>query len=437
MNHPQVSQKPAQASSKAMFNSEKLSKEELQQKALTNALTSESVANFQAIFEGFEAKGIKADDIEPRVNVFTFKAWKALGRVVMRGEQGVKIVTVIPCEKKDPETGEKTPVKKIKTTTVFHISQTQALDAAPVEPQQQAEAVTVEPAAIAEPSAEDVAAPEVEATPAPRELNAYEAKQAARRERYEDRAANAQALSQATYERARDMASVIPFGQPILVGHHSERRDRNYRGKIDNTFGKSFALMDKADHYTQKAESVGTGGISSDDPDAVQKLRAQLESAERVQESMKAANKAIRSNKTPESQKAALVALGFSEVRAAQVLEKDFAGRVGFASYQLSNNNANIKRIQGRIAELEKLKQRVDVEQVGKGFIYREDTTENRVMFLFEGKPDEATRKLLKGHSFNWSPSRDGKPWVRKLTAEGIWHAQQVIAALNVTNIGD
>ena len=23
--------------------------------------------------------------------------------------------------------------------------------------------------------------------------------------------------------------SVIPFGQPILIGHHSEKRDRNYR----------------------------------------------------------------------------------------------------------------------------------------------------------------------------------------------------------------
>lgn len=195
--------------------------------------------------------------------------------------------------------------------------------------------------------------------------------------------------------------------------------------------------MDKADHYAKKAESVGTGGISSDDPDAVAKLRVQLDDAERTQEAMKAANKAIRSNKTPESQKAALVALGFSEIRAAQVLEKDFAGRVGFASYSLTNNNANIKRIQGRIAELEKLKQRVDVEQAGNGFTYREDTAENRVMFLFDGKPDEATRKLLKGHSFNWSPSRDGKPWVRKLTAEGIWHAQQVIAALNLTNIGD
>ena len=39
---------------------------------------------------------------------------------------------------------------------------------------------------------------------------------------------------------ARDMASIIPFGQPILVGHHSEKRDRNYRGRIHKKFERSF-----------------------------------------------------------------------------------------------------------------------------------------------------------------------------------------------------
>ena len=76
------------------------------------------------------------------------------------------------------------------------------------------------------------------------------------------------------HEHAHQMADVIPFGQPILVGHHSEGRDRRYRERIHNTFGKAFATMDKAGHYERKAASVGTGGISSDDPDAVDKLKA-------------------------------------------------------------------------------------------------------------------------------------------------------------------
>lgn len=56
------------------------------------------------------------------------------------------------------------------------------------------------------------------------------------------------------YKKAKEMASVIPFGQPIMVGHHSEQRDRNYRDRINNTFGKAFNESDKADYYQQKAE---------------------------------------------------------------------------------------------------------------------------------------------------------------------------------------
>ncbi|MCF3643219.1 ssDNA-binding domain-containing protein [Rhizobium sp. TRM95111] len=131
MNHHPKSQKqkPAQASSKAMWGEARSERQaELQAQALKNATSGASVANYQAIFDGFAAMGIDPDDVMPRENVFTFNAWKALGRVVKRGQHGVRIVTVIPCTKKDPETGEETPVRKPKTTTVFHVSQTEAIN---------------------------------------------------------------------------------------------------------------------------------------------------------------------------------------------------------------------------------------------------------------------------------------------------------------------
>jgi hypothetical protein len=124
-------------------------------------------------------------------------------------------------------------------------------------------------------------------------MNSYEEKQAARKARLEDRASSAQAESATVYKRAKTMASAIPFGQPILVGHHSEGRDRNYRGRIHGTFGKAFALSDKAEHYAQKAASVGTGGISSDDPDAVikpwvrQLTNAGIYAGQQVREALK------------------------------------------------------------------------------------------------------------------------------------------------------
>lgn len=262
-------------------------------------------------------------------------------------------------------------------------------------------------------------------------MNSYEAKQAARKARLEERAEKVSAESVSTYKRARDMGEAIPFGQPILVGHHSEGRDRNLRGRIHNTYGKAFALQDKAKHYEQKAARVGTGGISSDDPSALEKLRSELDGLQRSQELMKAANKAIRANRTTETQTAALVALGFTHSQAVEAIKPDFAGRVGFPSYALSNNTASIRRIAARIAELEQRRQRANVERAGNGYTYREDPDENRVLFSFPGKPDESTRALLKSHAFKWSPSRGA--WVRQLNNAGLWAAAAICAVLDAT----
>ena len=47
------------------------------------------------------------------------------------------------------------------------------------------------------------------------------------------------------YNHAKEMNAVIPLGQPIMVGHHSEQKDRNFRNRIHNTYGKAFEALDK------------------------------------------------------------------------------------------------------------------------------------------------------------------------------------------------
>lgn len=106
----------------------KLTKEEIQQQALSKAVQGQSMANYATIFEGFMAKGIPEDQIRPRENVFTFNAWKALGRYVRKGEHGVRVGTRVEFEVKDEETGESARQSRPKATTVFHISQTEAMD---------------------------------------------------------------------------------------------------------------------------------------------------------------------------------------------------------------------------------------------------------------------------------------------------------------------
>jgi hypothetical protein len=108
-------------------------KEEMQQEALSRAATGQSLANWPAILAGFLAKGIPESDIRPRENVFTYHAWRALGRQVRRGEHGIKVMTYVAidrAEETDSPADDDTP-RKHKTTgrrpwmaTVFHVSQT-------------------------------------------------------------------------------------------------------------------------------------------------------------------------------------------------------------------------------------------------------------------------------------------------------------------------
>lgn len=92
-----------------------------------------SSSNDTAVIVQFAARGI---DATPRVDVFTYRAWQAAGRQVRRGERGERIIVWIPVAPsrsalaKDPKaSGGMMP----KSTTVFHISQTDPIgkDAAP------------------------------------------------------------------------------------------------------------------------------------------------------------------------------------------------------------------------------------------------------------------------------------------------------------------
>jgi antirestriction protein ArdC len=101
---------------------------EMQREALTRARSGVTLTNYPAIYSGFMSRGIAESDIEPRVNVLTYQAWRAVGRQVRKGEKGVRVITYIETKRtvKDRETGEETErvSRRPWTSTVFHVSQT-------------------------------------------------------------------------------------------------------------------------------------------------------------------------------------------------------------------------------------------------------------------------------------------------------------------------
>lgn len=66
------------------------------------------------------------------------------------------------------------------------------------------------------------------------------------------------------HEQAQNAASHIPFGQPILVGHHSEGRDRRTRQRISNTYDKAFSTLDEARAAAAGAERAHQAASADD-----------------------------------------------------------------------------------------------------------------------------------------------------------------------------
>lgn len=255
-------------------------------------------------------------------------------------------------------------------------------------------------------------------------MNRYEEKQEARRQRYEDKAEQLKAESEATLARARRLADIIPFGQPILVGHYSEKRDRGFRARISRTWERGFEAAEKAKHYAQKAASVGTGGIASEDPEAVTKLREKLAKLEAEQAQMKAINAAHKKFlKDPES----LDKTAFSETTKALI--RSYVPRYSWephpiAPYQLTNNGAEIRRVKARIEELGRKAEQPRAEyEIGDVRIV-EDPEDNRVRLYFEGKPADAVRAQLKSYGFRWSPTVGA--WQQHLSPLAIYRAKEI-----------
>ena len=118
---------------------------------------------------------------------------------------------------------------------------------------------------------------------------------------------------------------------------------------------------------------------------------------------------------------AKLAEMGFTEEDIAKLREPVY-GRIGFPSYEITNNGANIRRIEARIKELEQ-RAEMEPEHITTD-LYELKVEDNRVQFIFDGKPDEDVRNILKSNAFKWSPSRGA--WVRQASGNGLYAARQV-----------
>jgi hypothetical protein len=195
---------------------------------------------------------------------------------------------------------------------------------------------------------------------------------------------------------------------------------------------------ERAVKRAQRAQKEALGPVGVVDAE-LQDLKARLERRESDQLLMKAVNEIIRREKLKAGDGAVLAAFvkdrGFnlSEALCAKILVPPYQGAsIGFASYSLSNNNAEIHRLRDRIAQVEAKASRVEegeaAERVVNGVRVVEDGLDDRLRLIFDGKPAPAVISLLKSRGFKWSPRNSA--WQRQLTANARYAAEAVLKQL-------
>ena len=252
--------------------------------------------------------------------------------------------------------------------------------------------------------------------------NEYEARRAARVERLRARAERKRSEAETTIERAKTMAAVIPFGQPVHVGHYSEGRDRRYRSKIDRTFTRGFEAFAESRELARRAETAESNAtISSDDPDAVAKLREKLAEHERQHAALLEANARLRRGASPEDIAPLLDFWPNAASRVRTIMS------LGHRTIPLANSSAEARRIRERIAVLERELATSPAAPVTFGAI-RVEEGDNRVRIVLPEKPSDASRALLKARGFRWSPTAEA--WQRQATDNARRDARQLAQEL-------
>lgn len=167
-----------------------------------------------------------------------------------------------------------------------------------------------------------------------------------------------------------------------------------------------------------KIKAIGTGPVDLADPHAREILTDQLQKLQKKLEDDKALNVYYRKHKSFEGFP------GISPETAAK-LSTDFADTQQrcpwidkpIPDYELTSLRGKIKRVQARIAELDKL-QKVQTEPDPAtdydGFQLIRNAAENRLQIIFDEIPDPDMREKLKSNGFRWSPRN--KAWQRRLT---------------------
>lgn len=219
----------------------------------------------------------------------------------------------------------------------------------------------------------------------------YEERRQARIDRLNDAAYKASKGSNAAIKRSYDLTKNIPLGQPNIHGALT-----GVMNKSRNAADRAVELNEKSSYYAGRAEAAENNrAISSDDPEAIEKLKNKLAALESEREQVKASNKAARA-----------------------------AGKEPAPWYTLPYIGKDIKRIKDRIAHLERVDQMPAETIKFDGGEIISDAETNRIMVRHDEKPDSTVIQALKSSGFHWARSEHA--WIRLRNQNALWAAKKI-----------
>lgn len=121
-------------------------------------------------------------------------------------------------------------------------------------------------------------------------------------QRHTQRAERAATEADVRFGRAHQIGDMIPMGQPILVGHHSEGRHRRDLERIDTNMRAGISAQQQAESEAERARSSAARAAMQTDPRAAARRLARSEAELRkVERRLTGTGKEIHGENTPAS----------------------------------------------------------------------------------------------------------------------------------------
>lgn len=213
---------------------------------------------------------------------------------------------------------------------------------------------------------------------------------------------SASTKSTAAFNRAHALVEHIPMGQPVLIGHHSEKRHRRTLDRSWNAMGKAVELTKLSEHHEQKAAGLAIAldkTIFSDDPDAVDAIEQRIAANEVKREEMKKINALYRKRDV-----AGLAALGvdYATLQAKLAALGAYFGQAPHMPFEMTNLGARIRSDKERLVNVKRQQQQQAAAEATENGVKIDRHSNGYCSVRFAEKPDYSIIRALKDAAFRW-----------------------------------